>query len=209
MLRFFDAANLVSLAALLAAAAACALAMRGFPAYAMIALIAAGIGDLFDGLIARRLARTEEQRRFGGRLDSLVDACAFGLAPCVLLYAVGFHAWFDSPLLAFFLCCAVWRLAYFDTVGLETEGNTRYYTGLPTTYVALILPLVFLLVFAGQEWFVNGMRMTVFAIAAAMVSPVRVRKPRGVAYGGFVLLAVVVVGLLVWQGPRIHAAWPK
>ena len=209
MLRFVDAANVVSLAALLAAAAGCALAMRGFPAYAMIALIVAGIGDLFDGLIARRLARTEEQRRFGGRLDSLVDACAFGFAPSVSLFAMGLNSWFDLPLLAFFLCCAVWRLAYFDTVGLESEGTTRYYTGLPTTYVALILPLVFLLVFSGQEWFVNGMRTAVAAIAVAMVSPVRVRKPGGIAYVGFVLLAVVVVGLLIWQGPQVHAAWPK
>lgn len=209
MLRFLDVANLISLLALLAAAACCGLALRGLPAYAVIALIGAGIGDLFDGLVARRLARTEEQQRFGARLDSLVDACAFGFAPCVWLFAAGLQSPLDLLLLGAFLCCAVWRLAYFDTVGLENAGGSRYYVGLPTTYVALILPLAFLLVLVSQQWFANGMRLAVAASALAMVSPVRVRKPGGGAYVGFVLLAVTVVSLLVYHGPQIHARWPK
>lgn len=206
MLRFFDAANAISLVALLAAAASCCLAIEQLPAYAVVALIVAGLCDLFDGLIARRLVRTEEQRLFGGRLDSLVDACAFGFAPSLFLFAAGLNSPLDLSLLAMFLVGAVWRLAYFDTVGLETDGNARYYIGLPTTYVALILPLVFLLIFAGRFWFENGMRVAVVMLALAMVSQVRIRKPSGIAYAGFLLLAIGVVAVLIWFAPQLHAA---
>lgn len=205
MLRIFDAANAISLVALLAAAACCALAIRGFPAYAVIALIVAGICDLFDGLVARRLVRTEEQRLFGGRLDSLVDACAFGFAPIVFLFATGLNSPLDLALLGLFLICAVWRLAYFDTVGLESDGTTRYYIGLPTTYVALILPLVFLSIFAGRTWFENALRAATLMLALAMVSSVRIRKPGGIAYAGFSMLAATVIAVLLWAAPRLHA----
>lgn len=206
MLRFFDAANAISLVALLAAATCCCLAIEQLPAYAVVALIVAGLCDLFDGLVARRLVRNEEQRVFGGRLDSLVDACAFGFAPSLFLFAAGLNSPLDVSLLAMFLVSAVWRLAYFDTVGLETDGNARYYIGLPTTYVALILPLAFLLIFAGPFWFENGMRIAVVMLAAAMVSQVRIRKPGGIAYAGFLLLAMVVVGVLLWFAPQLQSA---
>lgn len=205
MLRFFDGANAISLVALLAAATCCCLAIEQLPAYAVVALIVAGLCDLFDGLVARRLVRTEEQRVFGARLDSVVDACAFGFAPSLLLFAFGLNSPLDLSLLAMFLVAAVWRLAYFDTVGLETDGGARYYIGLPTTYVALILPLVFLLLFAGPLWFENGMRVAVVMLAAAMVSPVRIRKPGGIAYVGFLLLAIVVAGVLLGFGPQLHS----
>lgn len=40
---------------------------------AMCCLIISGICDLFDGFIARKCKRTEEEKKFGVQLDSLVD----------------------------------------------------------------------------------------------------------------------------------------
>jgi CDP-diacylglycerol--serine O-phosphatidyltransferase len=204
VLRFIDPANAISLVALLSAAACCCLSISRLPAYALVALIVAGLADLFDGQVARRLKRTEEQRQFGSRIDSLVDACSFGFAPLGLLYSIGLNHPLDLVLLGFFVCCVVWRLAYFDTVGMEATGSGRYFIGMPTTYVALVLPLVFLSAFAGTTWLNMSMRGATLLLALAMVSPVRFRKPGAVVYAFFVLLAVFVVSLLIWHSPWLH-----
>jgi len=212
MFRFFDLANAISLAALLAAAACSCLAISRFPAFAVVALMLAGLLDLFDGPVARRLPRTDEQRRFGRQIDSLVDVCSFGFAPLVLLFTLGLNQPLDWVLLGLFVCCAVWRLAYFEAVGTETVGmesagmerTHRYFTGLPTTYVALVLPLVFLTAFAGPTWLVMSLRCATLLLALAMVAPFRVRKPGALAYGMFVLLAVCIAVVLITHGPRLH-----
>jgi CDP-diacylglycerol--serine O-phosphatidyltransferase len=204
LLRFLDPANVVSLVALLSAAACCWLSISRLPAYAVVALIASGLADLLDGQVARRLSRTDEQRRFGQRIDSLVDVCSFGFAPVALLYAVGLNQPWDLVLLGFLLCCAAWRLAYFDTVGMETVGGKSYFIGLPTTYVALVLPLVFLSVFAGASWLFICLRVASLALALAMISPIRSPRPSLVVYGLLLLLAIGVAGVLIWQAPQIH-----
>jgi CDP-diacylglycerol--serine O-phosphatidyltransferase len=194
MIRFFDLANAISLVALLSSASCMLLAMNGLFAFAVL-----------DGVVARKLTRTEEQQRFGGRLDSLVDGCSFGFAPVVLLYAAGLRQPFDVPLLGLFLVCAIWRLAYFDTVGLETQGSVRYFVGLPTTYVALIFPLGFLTALIGTTWFLITMRITVMVVAAALVSSLRVRKPSGLAYVFFLLLAIGVASVLIRFAPLLQS----
>lgn len=191
MIRFMNAANALTLVGLSAAVACALLAADGRPALALVALIVSGVCDLFDGLIARRLTRTEEQRSFGGHLDSLVDACSFGLAPVVLLHALGLRSPLELLLLALFSACAVWRLAYFDTVGLAGgEGAARYYTGLPTTFVALIVPLGALAGTRDAATLRIACDVMAGALALAMVSPLKIRKPGGLWYA--VLLAIAI-----------------
>ena len=204
MLRFFDLANAVSLVALLSAAACSWFSISRLPAYGVVALIVSGLADLLDGQVARRLTRTDEQRRFGRSIDSLVDACSFGFAPVALLYASGLNRPLDLVILSFFLCCAVWRLAYYDTTGLETSGGSQYFTGLPTTYVALVLPLVFLIVLASPFWLHASLRLATIVLALAMISPFRCKKPGLVVYALLLLLAIGVAVLLIAEAPLIH-----
>ncbi len=206
MLRFVDAANLLSLLGLASALAGAVLAMHGRLAQGLIAMIVSGLCDLFDGLVARRLARTDEQRAFGGHLDSVVDACAFGFAPAIWLHAAGLRTLPECALLAFFAACAVWRLAYFDTVGLATEGGARYYTGVPVTYAALVFPLAGLAGFADPQtlrWTLVGVT---FLLAVAMVSPFRVRKPGGAMYAVFLLAALGMISTYALLAHRYLAA---
>ena len=204
MLRFFDPANAVSLVALLSAAASCWFSISRLPAYGFVALIVSGLADLVDGQVARRLSRTDEQSRFGQRIDSLVDVCSFGFAPVALLYGIGLAQPLDLVLLGFFLCCAAWRLAYFDTVGMESAGSTQYFIGLPTTYVALVLPLVFLVVFVDAYWLLMSLRAATAILALAMISPIRCPKPGLVVYAFLFLLAIGVASVLIGQAPQIH-----
>ena len=120
--QLLDVANALTLLGLVAAVACAILAISDQLSYAVVALMISGVCDLFDGVLARRCNRSEAQAEFGGRLDTIVDACSFGFAPVVLMYSAGLRGIWEVPLLVFFLVCVVWRLAFFDLVGLQRVG---------------------------------------------------------------------------------------
>jgi CDP-diacylglycerol--serine O-phosphatidyltransferase len=191
MSRFIDAANLLSLAGLSAAVLSALLAANGRVRFAIVALSVSGLCDLFDGALARRLDRSPQAKQFGAALDLVVDGCSFGIAPAVLLNGVGLRSAPEIALLVAFVCCAAWRLAYFETVGLVLEQDVRYYHGLPTTFVALIVPLACLAGFYGEAPLRVAAALAAGGLALAMVSPVRIPKPTG-----RVLLAFPVIGVI-------------
>jgi len=84
----FHRANTLTYLSLLGGimAIATALAGRLDTAGALIAL--AVIADTFDGRLARLFVRSPAQREIGVQLDSLSDAIAFGVAPCICLAKV-------------------------------------------------------------------------------------------------------------------------
>jgi len=190
MLRFMNPANALTMVGLGAALGCALLSVEHRIGAALVALVVSGVCDLLDGFVARKLRRTDEQARFGGHLDSLVDACSFGLAPAILLHALGLRSLPELALIAFFLFCAVWRLAYFDTVGLTGESGARYYTGLPVTFVALGLPIAALTRFAGAGWLRPATGAAALLLGLAMVSPFKIRKPTGVWYPILLLMAL-------------------
>jgi CDP-diacylglycerol--serine O-phosphatidyltransferase len=153
-----------------------------------------GFCDLFDGVVARRLSKNAVQRQFGARLDSIVDACAFGLAPVALLYSSGLSTVAHYPLLLLLAASAVWRLAYFDTVGLKAECKVPCFAGLPTTYVALLLPLAYIPGLVGEMWLHVSLIVAATLLALAMVSTFPVRKPSGKLY---VLFPAIGLALMI------------
>lgn len=196
--QLLDVANALTLLGLVAAVACAILAISDQLSYAVVALMISGVCDLFDGVLARRCNRSEAQAEFGGRLDTIVDACSFGFAPVVLMYSAGLRGIWEVPLLVFFLVCVVWRLAFFDLVGLQRVGKLRYFVGLPVTYVAMFLPLAFLAGFWGELCLRGCVAITIVGLAVAMISTARIRKPSGVFYvlfpaSGLVLAFVFIV----------------
>jgi CDP-diacylglycerol--serine O-phosphatidyltransferase len=193
-----DAPNLVSLAGLVAAVLAIYFAIRGvFPA-AMIGLVWAVTFDWFDGRVARAMpARTDEQRLYGGQLDSLIDVVSFGVAPAVVLLAVGgFSAWFLPGAVVVF-AAAVVRLAYFNVFGLAGDAT---YRGLALDNNALILvalfafkPLLAAPVFAGVLY------AGLIGLAALNLSSLRTPKFGGGWYYALLGYAVVMSGVFGWQ----------
>jgi CDP-diacylglycerol--serine O-phosphatidyltransferase len=207
MLRFLDAANAISLLGLACALGGMVLSVRGLIPWAVVALIGSGLCDIFDGNVARRLTRTDEQKAFGGHLDSLVDCCAFGMAPTMLFHAVGLRSPAELVVIFLFVACAVWRLAYFDTVGLQAvPGERRYYVGLPTTFTSLMVPLAMLAGFAGAEPLRIACNVVALGLAAAMVSPFKVPKPTGLAYPIMTCVALGLIALFATQADRFHTA---
>jgi CDP-diacylglycerol--serine O-phosphatidyltransferase len=94
--------------------------------------------DKADGTAARLLNASSA---FGTQFDSMADLIAFGLAPALLVYSAGRHAWnisYGQPYwwvllvgCGLYAICAAIRLARFNIA--ETANGQRYFTGMPTT----------------------------------------------------------------------------
>ncbi|MCM1101135.1 MAG: CDP-alcohol phosphatidyltransferase family protein [Acetatifactor muris] len=174
---------------------------------AMICLIAAGICDLFDGMIARKCKRTDMEKQFGIQIDSLADVVSFLIFPAVMLLGgmgtkemarVSFteNPWNAAGLVLaiLYVLAGIIRLAWFN-IHTATDVPARHYEGLPVTYAALILPLFYVLwkivLFPGYLW------LPVYGILAfCFVWRVPMPKPTGIWYGVFAALAVLVTILI-------------
>lgn len=178
-----------------------ALSLVGQIPTALICLILAGICDLFDGVIARRCKRDEVAREFGVQIDSLADVMGFLALPAVLgLYLTEGIGPFRYPVLLGYILCGIIRLAWFNTSAAEEVRS--HYDGLPVTYAALIIPVLWVaLKYLGGS--VSGPALSViwavaYAVTAVLfILNVKVAKPRGIWYVVLGLLAVGVTVLIL------------
>ena len=196
-----DLPNLCSLAGLLSAVLAIYFAILGvFPA-AMIGLIWAVFFDWSDGIIARRMkARTENQQKFGGQLDSLIDIVSFGLCPAVVLLSYGdFSPWF-LPGAFIIVAAGVLRLSYFNVFGLIDEST---YQGLALDNNCIILAFLFIFDdLIGASVFATLLYIVLVALAILNVAPIRTPKFGGGWY--YILTAYTLLLTLIYGWQLIH-----
>jgi len=144
-------------------------------AFAILAIVLAGVLDGIDGRVARLL---KGQSRFGAELDSLADSLSFGMAPAIIFYLWTLQdlsrvGWFAA--LAFAICCAL-RLARFNAqidVDEQPHKSAGFLTGIPAPVGAGLTFLPFYLWMAtGIDEFRNpvGNAIWMVAIAFLMIS---------------------------------------
>lgn len=207
VIGYLNLPNAITLIGMLFALASISLSLQGALAYSLAAMLAAGVCDLLDGAAARRTPRTDQQRQFGQALDSLVDVVSFGVAPLAFLYALQTAPSLALNLCAFlYLAAAVLRLSYFSVHGLAEEaagqGKSKYYTGMPVTYAAFLLPasaaLASLLPWqSAQEWLRCAWLL---AVGSLFVSQWRFKKPSGAGYALCLLVLLALCGALLFHG---------
>ena len=168
-------------------AAVIGIAYSDKPKIAMLMLLVSGICDLFDGRVARMFPRTDMEKRFGIQLDSFADTVSFVIFPAVFLLAQTHD--FGTVLVAVaYVFAGVTRLCWFD---ITTDGNTKYFQGVPVTYMGLFLPALYAiaaLVHASDiTWIAEAL---LIVMAVLYILNIRVKKPGGVWYGVFTLLAL-------------------
>ncbi len=170
-------------------------AFNGNVNYAFLALIFAGICDMFDGAFARRCKRTKSAELFGVQIDSLADAVSFIALPCAIAFAVLGTLGFVC---VFYALAAIIRLAFFN-VQTNSEGTQTHFRGLAVTYSALILPVYYLLSAVFSEFVFNlGLASLYIIIAFLFVLDIKIKKPGKKGYVFFALLAVFVsVGIML------------
>ena len=145
--------NAITAAALCSGLTGIRFAIGGDWAFAIFAVILAGVLDGIDGRIARLL---KAQSRFGAELDSLADSLSFGMAPALIAYLWSLQdlprfGWFAS--LAFAIACAL-RLARFNAQIDEDDQphkSAGFLTGIPAPVGAGLAFLPFYLWMATGE----------------------------------------------------------
>lgn len=201
MIGYYNYTVILTYLSLISALFGTHFAFRGEPVGALICLLLCGAFDSFDGMVARtKKGRTEEEKKFGIQIDSLVDMFSFGIFPAIIGYTMGLNGWLWFAIFALYAICAVSRLGYFNVAEemrqKETTEKRKYYQGLPVTSSSLIFPAVYLLKAAvglGTMQGIYGIMMLV--VALAFVIDFKVIKP-----GLKGILAMGVVGVFIFIG---------
>ena len=172
------------------------LAIVGEINYAICCLIVSGICDLFDGKIARMCKRTKSEEEFGIQLDSLADVINFIAFPITICINLGANKWYDILIFLFFAICGIARLAFFNINAEKNEPNKpiKYYTGLPVTYTALIIPIFELII----KWFKLEnihiyYQIIMIIISLLFILNIKIKKPKGIAYIIFGVMAIMAI----------------
>jgi CDP-diacylglycerol--serine O-phosphatidyltransferase len=100
---------------------------------AAFAVVVAGVFDVLDGRVARRVGATS---RFGAEYDSIADTVSFGVAPSVIAFSAGALrelGWTGWALAFLYMACAALRLARFNVSPGRYSGR---FEGLPSPAAA-------------------------------------------------------------------------
>ena len=177
----WNLANCVTWLGIAAAVVAMYFALLGDGRIAMLVFLVSGLCDLFDGRVARMFERTDVEKAFGIQLDSFADTVSFVVFPAVFLLSLTAAPW-----------AVVLAILYI------LDGDTKYFAGVPVTYMALVLPLAWIIV---QSIALNAAPFVVAGVMAVMgllfVLNIKVKKPGGIWYAIFGVLAIVLAVLLL------------
>lgn len=164
---------------------------------AFLCLVLAAICDLFDGTVARKCKRTEEEKEFGIQLDSLVDVVSFVIFPLVIYMGMGMTHWYDVLVFVLYGICGVARLGFFNISVACSDGPVKYYRGVPVTSAALVFSAVYVFSKFVPTYIVSiaaPIMMTLLAIA--FIADIKIKKPTKLWYCIFVVLAIVMIVLM-------------
>lgn len=190
----WNLANCVTWLGIAAAVVAMYFALLGDGRIAMLVFLVSGLCDLFDGRVARMFDRTDVEKAFGIQLDSFADTVSFVVFPAVFLLSLTAAPW-AVVLAILYILAGITRLCWFD---ITTDGDTKYFAGVPVTYMALVLPLAWIIV---QSIALNAAPFVVAGVMAVMgllfVLNIKVKKPGGIWYAIFGVLAIVLAVLLL------------
>ncbi len=188
-------------------------ALGGEVKSALLCLMICGLCDMFDGSIARKCKRTEDEKSFGIQIDSLCDLVCFGVLPAMLGYGIKeieVNA-FDIFASAIYVLAAIIRLGYFNVQEINRTagdgGKREYYEGLPVTSVALLLPVLCLMdiyikpLAAGKVY-----SIALLVIAIAFISKFKVKKPYMHRLILIAFLGLVIFLLVLKEGDNITYA---
>ncbi len=215
MIGFYNYTVILTYVSLLISSIGICLAAEGHPFYALCCLLASGICDMFDGKIARtRKKSTDEEKRFGIQIDSLCDVICFGVLPATVGVSLLSDAHPSARIVvwaiaALYVLCGLIRLAYFnvteETRQASEGGRRTHFQGVPITTAAVVFPLVyavaeFLLTMGGAAPSLAPWLYPVFLLitAAAFITPVRVRKPRGMGLAILGVIGLCEFGFMLW-----------
>lgn len=183
-------------------------ALQRNPRVAVLCLMFCGLCDMFDGTIARtHKTRTDDEKSFGIQIDSLCDLVCFGIFPVVIGFSIGVKSVFGVICMAFYALAAVIRLGYFNVQEInrtkKTTEKRKYYTGLPVTSIAILLPTFLLLDIPTKFSMVRLYSLCLLLVGIAFISKIKIKKPYFYSMIVCALFGVVIFFLFYRFGGRI------
>ncbi len=172
--------------------------------WVMACLLIAAVLDGLDGRIARLLGGTS---RFGAELDSLADACNFGIVPALVIYLYSLNSLHSLgwAIILFFIVCMIFRLARFNTLLNEDEEERvpkNFFLGFAAPVGALysVMPIVLDLCFDTTHMMppsLYGMYLPLISILTMSRIPTFSIKSGSVPrkYGGIVFMFIALYGV--------------
>ncbi len=189
------------------------MALTGEVTTALLCLMVCGMCDMFDGTIARKCKRTDDEKSFGIQIDSLCDLVCFGVFPAMLGYGIKNIEvnFFDIIASAIFVLAAIIRLGYFNVQEIkltsQSDCKREYYEGLPVTSVSILLPLFFLMdIYIEPLVSIKVYSVALILIAFAFVSKVKIKKPYMHSLILVAFLGLFVFFLILKEGDNIANA---
>lgn len=177
------------------------LSFTGNIRYAILCLAISGVCDLFDGMVARRCKRTEDEKLFGIEIDSLADMVGFVALPIALCCGMGLTKWYNVAIYMLYTLAGITRLGYFNINARKSAVDVpvKYYTGLPVTSSAAIFPITwFINSVLSDDVFAGIFSLLMLAMALLFVLKIKVPKPKGKAYVILGIIAIVVCIALIF-----------
>jgi len=212
MVGIYDYTVILTYMSVASAISGIGFAFNDRPFLAILCLMLSGLFDMYDGKVARTKKRDQQAINFGIQIDSLADILAFGVLPVAIGYSIGMNTWYYLPIGVIFVLAALIRLAHFNVLEEEIaktkEGRSTSFIGLPTTSVALILPVVF----AARGWcgiyFPAIYAASLLVIAVLFVLKLRfVNKPDTkrmimMIFLGLLEIIMIMVLFKLWKATR-------
>ncbi len=200
MLGFYDYTVILTYMGVVSAVIGMGFAVGQEYTLAVVCLLISGLCDMFDGTVARtKKNRTEMEKKNGIQLDSLADVVCFGAFPATIGYCLGQESKYSivfSLVGAFYVLCAIIRLAYFNVTEEErqknTEGKRKYYQGLPVTSAALVFPALFCFRGLNRELFPYIYAVFMLIVAVCFITNFKMKK-----FGTAGNIIMLVVGVLL------------
>lgn len=184
---------------------------------AIACILAAGVLDLLDGLVARMRG---QESPFGQEFDSLADIVSFGVAPALLLMelVLGDFARIGIIIACLYLGCGAMRLARFNVLATEQKSKTSgEFIGLPIPSAAIVITSLTLLLLELYDHDKDlgvwrfGLPVLMVMVSLLMISGVRypsfkrfnMRTKRSIPWMILAILIVMVTVMWLWLLPAI------
>ena len=168
--------------------------------YAFVGMILAAVCDMFDGKIARKTNRKEEEKDFGVQIDSLADIVCFITIPAITLYLFGMQEIYQMIFLALYVICGIIRLAYFNVAMSDKNKAIETYQGLPVPVSVFIFSAVWILLKIFTFDAVLIYTILVPIVGFLHISKVRIKKYTGNWFYitiSIIALLLIILGLFV------------
>lgn len=139
--------------------------------YACLCLLLCGLLDGIDGAVAAtKTNRSDKEKAFGVQIDSLSYLVAFGLLPAAIALNLGTL----TITCMCYLLTALIRLAYFNVEEQFLTEKRQYYSGLPVTVSALVIPFIYII---DSKFALPLITIAILVLALLFIAPFKLTKP--------------------------------